>query len=436
VLKQTRLLLLLILLVCCNTVLAQSEGPELEDTARQLVSPGWEELAPQEDEPLIIYSLRLIELNSDMAGVLKATVELSVNQEPQGGYTVVTDQAVLTWVGEYPNTFTADLSGVWESKASGSGYDAWLITMGERSVSLELAEDRITGSRTDDTVLDQGLKIVLTPRHLYSPEGGVLTDVTLEYLNLSGALGEAELTTRIGPVASHPLAVVIQEVETNHGRSKRYFALYATASTIASSALPERGPLVPIGSIRGLQELFSAPESSGAGWTKFRVGLAHLQGEVGLDAGLELEKRKYKVYVTLDGFESGWGYRVGGDWRLEQELGLAAHIDQRPDSEPILRLGLSDQVHWGDLELEATYLPFSFAGGKGQLTDSPWLHFGAMASQAGWGLRYEFTYDTGKVGHGIVVIKQLNPHFDLDLSWTRSPAGEDYYGIAMVFWRK
>ena len=434
-LKRTGLLVLLILLICGDFAVAQSETREMEDVARQLVSPGWDEFTPQEDEPVILYLLRLVELRSDVSRVLEATVELSTERDPQRGYTILTDQMILNLLGEYPITFTGDFTGVLESSVSGTEYDAWLITMGDQSVSIELAQDRIGGSDGED-VLDQGLRIMLTPRQIYIKEAGILTDISVEYLTLTGALGKAKVTTQIGGEMGQPLALVIQDLVVNGQPSKRYFAMYATATCMASSSLPERGPLVPIGSIGGLQELFNAPKHPEEGWTKFAVGLAQLEGEVGVSAGLKSHKGKYMLYGKFDAFRSGYWYRVGGEWRFEQELGLAVHIDKKPDLDPAFRLGLCDEVHWGDLELKATYLPITLVGGEGLLTDKPWLHFSVAIDQVGWNLCYECTYDAGQVGHGIGVSKKLSEDIDLGLTWTRWPTGEDYYGISMVFWKK
>ena len=433
-LKRTGLLILLILLIYSNVVIAQSETPTTEDIARQLVSPKWDELTLQEDEPVILYSLHLVELRSDIGGVLEAALQLSTEGDSQGGYAILTDQMILNLVGEYPIAFTGDLGGMRESRAAGSEYDAWLITMGDRSVSVELVQDRITKSNEED-VLDQGLKITLTPRQIYSQPAGILTDISVEYLTLAGALGRAKVTTQIGREMRQPLALVIQELLTNGRPSKRYFALYATATTMASSSLPERGPLVSIGNIGGLQELFSIPEYP-EGHTRFTFGLAQLEGEIGVSAGIRLDKSQHMLYAKFDGFKSGCQYRVGAEWRLEQELGLAAHIDKKPGLEPAFRLGLSDEVHWGDLKLQATYLPITVAGGEGFLDDSPWIHFSVAVDRIGWGLRYECTYDARQVGHGVEVTRELRDDIDLNLKWTRLPTGEDYYGIGMVFWRK
>ncbi|NMB45631.1 MAG: hypothetical protein GX998_04385 [Firmicutes bacterium] len=431
--KRIGLLVLLIWLIGANAVLAQVETIDLEDAAQQLVRPGWEEPALQQDEPTIIYSLRLVELSLDVDKILKAAVELSVNEASEGGYTLITDQAILSWVGAYPTSFTGDMAGQWERSLSGSGCETRLATIGERSVWAELTADRITGSE-EEMELDQGLKISLKPHQVYGLDRRVLTDVSVEYLSITGAFAEARMIAPIGSEAYQPLALVMQEVQRNRQWSKRCFALYATATVTDSCFLPPKGPLVSIGSIKGLQELLTISQPSKAHWTKFSVGLGRLHEEIGFRAGVELERAEYRVCVLLDGSKSGYGYRLGADWRLYEELGLAVHTVQRPGLNPVFRLGLSDQVHWGTLKLEASYLPITFAAEEGSLIDSSWALFSARIEPNDWILRYECIYDAGQVGHEVGVMKQLSSHFDLGLIWTRLPTGEDYSGIGLVFW--
>lgn len=430
--RQTGLLVLLILLVCGNTVLAEPDTLGAGETARQLLSPGWEEFVPPEDEAVIVYGLHLIELTSTMGEVLEASVELSVDSESAGGYVVITEQTVLSRVGEYPSSFTGNLGGLWESYGVRSAYDAWLLTMGEEPVSIELTENAPIG--TDEGIaVDQELAITLTPRQIHPLEPSILTDVEVDYLSPAGTFGKARSTAYIGPVMCQPLALVVQEVQMGGQRSKRHFALYVTATALAPTSLPERGPLVSIGSIKGLQGLFGIPRP-GAKWTKLTIGLAQSQERFGLNAGLELEKTEYRVNASLEGIGSAYGYRLGADLRLYQELGLSAHMDGRPGMAPVFRVGLSDQVHWDNAVLEATYLPVAFADDTMGCLDSPWIHFDASIGLAEWSLRYEFTYDAGQAVHGIGVMRQLSSNMGLSLMTNRMSAGENQYCVGLV-WR-
>ena len=106
-LKRSGLLIFLLLMALSSSV-ALAEGVSgTESVAQQLASPGWEEMGPEIDEPMIVYSLHLIEFSSYMGGILDAAVELSLGSESQGGYSVVTDAAVLDWISEYPGTSQA-----------------------------------------------------------------------------------------------------------------------------------------------------------------------------------------------------------------------------------------------------------------------------------------------------------------------------------------
>lgn len=429
--KRTGLLVLILLLVLgTNSALANEVG-KMEDTAKQLISPGWENVVPEWDEPLIVYSLHLIELSSYLGGLVDVAVDLSTSRDSQGGYTVVTDDAILSWMGEYPGTFRGDLTGVLERRSSGFGYDTWLVTMGDKPVSVELAEARVDDG--DDDGLDQELRITLTPRWCDEPGEGILTDVSLDYLNPSGALGKARLSTWIRN-EMNPLAVVVQEVESKKQHIRKYFALFATATLMAPSSLPESGALVSIGSIAGLQELFAETYAGkDEPLTRLSLGAGWLKEEISFNAGLELEKEKYRAFAFADGFASGISYAVGLDLYLYQELGLVVLLNKDSNLDPVLRVGLSDKVCLSDiLELEAAYLPFGYDCSEGHLATSPYLQFTARIDHAEWGVWYKHTYDDGQMGHGVGITRQLTPNLELEIRWNRTPAEEDYYGLGIV----
>lgn len=430
--KRSGLLVLLLLLVLgTNSVLAKGDN-EIQDVARQLVSPDWEDVVPEWDEPLIAYSLHFIELSSYVGGFVEGTMDLSTSKEPQGGYTVVTDDAILSWVGEYPVTFQAELAGALERHTTGSDYEAWLITMRNKPVSVELAEARVGDG--DDDGLDQELRITLTPRWCDELGEGILTDVSLDYLNPSGSMGKARLSTWIRS-EMNPLAIVIQEVESKKQHSRRYFALFATATPMAPDRLPKSGPIVFIGKIGGLQGMF-AETSPGKDEAMIRLslGAGWLEEEISFNAGLEYEKEKYEAFAFARGFPAGMYYTVGLNLYLYEELGLAVLLskDSRPD--PVLRVGLSDKVRLSEnVELEAVYLPFGYDWSKSHLASSPWLQFTARISHAEWGVWYRNIYDDGEMAHGVGITRQLTSDLDLEIYWNRDPAEGDYYGIGIVF---
>lgn len=430
--KRNGLLVLLILLVLgTNSALANEN--ETQDSAKQLVSPGWENVMTECDDPVVIYALNLIELSSYVGGLIDGAVEVSTSGgDAPGGYTVVTDDDVLSWMGEYPGTFRGELTGALQRRSSGLGYETWLVTMGEQPVSVELTEFKV-GNEDDE--LDQELNITLTPRWDDKSGEGILTDVALDYLNPSGALGRARLSTWIRP-EMYPLAIVVQEVESKRQRSRRYFGLYANATVMASSSLPESGALVSIGNITGLQELFGEtyPDQDRP-LTKLRLGAGWQQEEISVNARLELEEAKYRVFALADGFPAKVSYAAGLDLYLYQELGLAVLLNMDSSWDACLRVGVSDKVRVSDiLELEATYLPFGYDWSEGELGTAPYLQFIARIKHDTWAMWYEHTYDDEQVGHGIGITGKLTSNLDLEIHWQRTTTEENYYGLGVVFY--
>ncbi|NMB24870.1 MAG: hypothetical protein GX986_04995 [Firmicutes bacterium] len=441
--KSCGLLIILILIVSSGVVHADGEFA-VDSPAKQLVSPGWEEVEPEADTPMVVYELRLVELSSYVSSVIDGAVEITVDsnsqesQEAQAGYSVLTDRVVLSWIGGYPGIFKGEIEGQKDTRVTGSGYDAWLVTMGHNPVTVELSEGSILddpeegGSREHDQVL----KITMTPQQIYGLGGGVLTDIALDYLSPAGTLGKARMTTLLESVADKPLALVIQETKSRDRKSRRYFGLYASATTMAASALPQRGPLVSMGNIKGLQGLLmenATGQEQGPSWNQFRLDVGQRQGELSIAVGAEFERDRYRVYGYADGLGSGVGYGVGADYRLYDTLSLAAFLTHGSSADSVLRLGVSDKVYWGEnLELEAAYLPITYRLKEGQLDSRPWLQLTLTVKQTAWDAWYQCVYDNGDFEHNLGVAQHLSPIFDLRLLWSRRPVEGDYYGLGVA----
>ena len=111
--KRKKIGLLLIWLVCGAALMGGSIGvqaADVDDAAKQLMAPGWEVLPAPGEEPVIIYELSLVELRSQMGRVIEASAEYSKGEDVQGGYTIITDDALLNLVGDFPASFTLGVS--------------------------------------------------------------------------------------------------------------------------------------------------------------------------------------------------------------------------------------------------------------------------------------------------------------------------------------
>lgn len=444
-LRQSRgllvLLIISVLIVSSGITFAAGAYPA-DSPARQLVSPGWEEVEPKADAPMVVYELRLVELSSYMSSVLDAAVGVTLDARAQGGpggYTVLTDGEVLSWVVDYPGIFQGEIEGQKDNRVTGSGYDAWLVTMGDHPVTVELSEgsiwdERETGRSKDH---DQILKITMTPRQIDELGGGVLTDIAFDYLTSVGTLGKAGTTTLLGPVIDQPLAMVIQEIKWGDRKSRRFFGLYASATTMAASALPQKGPLVSMGNIKGLQTLLMETITEGSHWpsrNEFRLEVGRRKGELCMALGAEFERDRYRLHGYADGLGTGMGYGVGADYRIYENLGFAALLNHGPNADTVLRLGISDKVHWGEnLELTAAYLPITYMWGDNRLDSQSWLQFTFKIKQTKWDAWYQCVYEHGDFGHKIGVSQHLSPIFDLGLFWSRMPTEGDYFGLGVTF---
>ncbi|NLJ84953.1 MAG: hypothetical protein GX322_00805 [Firmicutes bacterium] len=432
--RRYGLLALLLIVIVGTSPAWAGEAEDGLDAARQLVSPGWEEPGIPENEPVIAYGLRLVEFSARASGIFETAVELSRGQV-QGGYTIVTDENVLSWVGGYPGTFKAEVVGVWDSKAAGAYYDTWLVTMLGAPTSIELSRDKI--AYTDEKDDDQVFKMFLTPRQIDDVGERVMTDVALEYLSRAGTTGKTNITTWIRSDGEKPIAIVIQDLALGKESLRRCFGLYASAVVMDPRLLPESGPIVSIGSIQGLQSLLKEGQHAGTdeGWVEVGLVVNQTGGEMGYGARVELERQPFRAQAALDRLGSETKYAVGLDWQFYEELGLGVLLNQDTDSSAVLRLGLSDRVSLGEMvDLEAAYLPLAYKPKEGRLVNSPWLQFALKVKRGSWGMWYQGLYNDDGLGHGLGLSKKVSSNVEVRLLLARTPTSEDYLGLCFV-WR-
>ena len=93
---------------------------DIDDVPKQLTAPGWEVLPAPKEEPVIVYELNLVELRHEMGRIVEVSVEYSKGEDLEGGYAIITDEAVLRLIGDFPASFTVRLSG--EKNQFGGGF--------------------------------------------------------------------------------------------------------------------------------------------------------------------------------------------------------------------------------------------------------------------------------------------------------------------------
>ncbi|NLA58179.1 MAG: hypothetical protein GX855_04675 [Firmicutes bacterium] len=434
--QQKRIVLFLVFLLCGaavagGTLSVLAAEVDLDEAPRQLTAPGWEELPAPKEEPVIVYELSLFELRYEMGKIIEASAEYAREEDVQGGYTIITDDALLNLVGDFPAAFTVGLRGKHAGSATAFEYKTWLVTMGDQPVSIEVAEDKIAAAREEEA--EYGLRITLTPRYYGDPDSGVLTDIELEYGSPANALGNVRITDWLSAEKHRPLAVLVQNLKYTKEQARRYFALFAGAEIMSPRALAEQGPVVSIGTIKGLQELMARTRGQAGTQGEVWMGVGLMEGEVGTRGGVLLKGDKYRLDAVAEAFPGSLSYRIGGAWAVLGELGFAVHIDQREGSDPLIRCGVSDEVQWGDVEVEAVYLPIAYAPKEGRFVESAWLRCSAALALENWRFRYDLTYDSGELGHELAVMRSAGAQAGISLHCAQLPTKESVYTLGLVF---
>ena len=100
----------------------------------------------------------------------------------------------------------------------------------------------------------------------------------------------------------------------------------------------------------------------------------------------------------------------------------------------LIRCGVADQVQWGDVEVEAVWLPIAYAPDEGRFIGSVWLQCSAALDVNRWRFQYDFTYDSGEIGHELAVMRKASADCAVSLECAQLPTKESLYALGLVFW--
>ncbi len=413
---------LLFLLQPISVVAAEGEQNELPWTpeiAKQLVALGWERGTALADEPIVVYTLSMLEVNGRFNSVLDTYLTGSKQSEGQAGWQLHFDETTIDMVTDYSMSLLARFDGWHEKAGASAGAESFLVTVGTNPVSVSLVEEWIAADRDEERTLSQ-LEISLRPRLIEHAQERVMTEISLAYQGTSGELARTEATSWVSRESERPLAIVSQRLDASDRSMRRYFALYLTTAVLPVDKLPHDAPIVTFGNLAGLQRmLYLEEEAKPSTQMELFVG-EHSAQFIGQFAIAHTLPSGHHGYVLVEAAGDDLGYKLGLEPDIAEKLRWAAQLQDRPGKkrDPVLRLGLSDETTVREnLDLRIAYFPVQLELMDTELTTKSYgevlvrLHPGQLE------LWYEGVYSDGEMKHAAGIGFMVTPQWGLKAFW-------------------
>jgi hypothetical protein len=421
-----------ITIVCIIILLSGNSGQAIElnpELAKELLAPGWEFSRNKEYQPIVIYFLGIMEIDSSQINVLDG--EYCVFTEIQDPWILTYNEDLLSLISTPPKIKVVGLHGGEANKKIAFDYTTWLITLVDEPVVIDLKEDIINRKLEEQEL--SFFQLSMTPNTLDGEGQAVFTEVTLSYYNHTGALALIEDSLWIKQEFDQPIAILTQRVARANTVQNKYFALYLGARVISREDLPREFNLVPIGNIGGLEKLFTRAEKevlpSELGFDFILGGdLIGWKGSFSTPLGCS-----YSIYGEVE--YDGWQTRslMGLQGQIHDYLGMEAQIETGKHIHPLLRLGVSDQTIWGDqLTLKAAYLPLLIPLTESRIIFQNHLLYEIKYHKGRWAVWYGGLWTgegwTNKLALGLTSQGQLGYH----VIWEIKPKLEHIFKIGIT----
>lgn len=348
-----------------------------QDIARQLVAEGWEQVISQ-DSTAVIYGVQLVELDD----VWSCYIDVSF----AGGFSNATDQKIEWSISADPDLLGFVLSNnlVAASVTLAKGPEgnhhvldstSWVGTVGQKPVNFSITH---SNPRSSDGV-NSKLALMLQPQKFIMQTNQIETLIRLDYQSSSGSIVQLDTTVFAGSVEALPIAVISIKQKENESDHKKYFVLFLRGGIVASKDYPSEMPLIRVSNVNGLEGLF----------------------EQLLPAQEPSVVKKHALNTDLIMSTDGVGFAIKYTWMLQEELGIRAHLLDRPgDIKPVMYLGLVDQIQWSEcFSGNASFLPLGWDTNVGSLITDINGGFGLSYTYLPWEFSYNIDYLDAKWQH-------------------------------------
>ncbi|NLV91324.1 MAG: hypothetical protein GX030_02875 [Firmicutes bacterium] len=405
--------------------------------AQQLVASGWEYNIASAEEPMVVYSLSFLEINSRFSQVLDSLLQVSESElEEPARWRFSADPQVVELVKKYPLSLVAQLQTGVEDQAAETMMESWLVTVGDKPVRLRLEDLNLQQERAEERVQSR-LEILLQPQQIDWQREQVLTAIELSYLGQRGEIADTQTTIWIGPELGEPLALVSQRGDASHQQWRRYFAMYLTATVLMPEQLPKDAAFVSVGDIKALQRLLADKGEVEGTPSELILSL----GIAGEQSGGQVSLTHYLpgnhcLELAVDFFGDNFSYQGALGWYLAEGLRLVSSIEESwfQDQGPVLRVGLSDRTTIGEhLSLGLSYLPLQLSLRDNELSV---VECGQLLVKVqgegveGW---YQGEYLAGELNNQIGVRLMLSSAFGIQGAWDEPATSKERISLGVVY---
>ncbi|MFW6030328.1 MAG: hypothetical protein ACOCRO_08755, partial [Halanaerobiales bacterium] len=403
------------------------------DIGKQLVKEGWENYTDSKEEPLIIYSIYFLEVNSKLLDLFDYESEVSAIEGHSKGLRIIDEGEILELIKDYHNSYSLFLNGVNESKNSSSQFKSFLATMGTEPIKVELS--------TEDKVKDyikSKLLLNIKPEKIDYKQKRIFTNLSFEFQSTSNQLAELKTKKWIGLEFDKPLGVISFQQESSDRSQNKYFALYAVSTLVSAGELDKNSSLVNVSDVSGLKELYSLIDRTSD--NRFSIDSEKIYS-------LKFNENEKKIgfnYKAVNNYDIALGnlnniffYELGADYRIsdnEDSLFLSGEIsNSNENSEIVTSIGASDELTWMELfDIRMSYLPLRYNISTSELESSlTKIRLNYNFSRVS--IWYEGEYIDKDLSIAIGIDGRLTDSFTIGASWEKTHDENDLYSLVLSY---
>lgn len=433
--RRYRLILnLLAIALCVGAVwfpvnAAEGTNPT-SDIARQLVALGWEHPPSPVRQPVVVYSLRFVQIDTETSIDYALTVGAASRPHETQGWEIRVDNDTLQWIAA-PSSRN-HVSGERTARNIKTAQTAWLITVGERPVSLALREERVTAPANRL----RELRMTLTPQTIDAESQRVLTHIVFDHTLPDGSHGTVDTAIWTERYETPPIALLTYQ-DTDSSETKRHVAICLQSTVVPPDRLPSELRLLPIGDVRAFGTLFpEADVSPSPPHSLISLGL-HLDEheDIGLDTGAAVHTEAgNRILFDISGNSVRTATRIGLDVRLVEQLFLAMRFESDPALAypQSIRIGLFEQTRMGRLEASASFLPVLYSPNHRTLVTRPAVELGLRYVGESWDVFVEAAY-TGELESTLgASLYGPSRREGVRFTWTQTTSGHIRLGFHLI----
>lgn len=399
--------LIILFLIPCNKVFAQKKTSNL---VQQLDDLEIEKSRSHDQEAIVIYSLKLLELNAKLSRQLVTKGKFTFNSEDNLVKIISRKQIVKLREKE---EIDLNLTSLENKEVTKLVYNLSTAIANKEEVRMKSKVKKVADEETE---VESYLSFQIKPTKLNWQGNKVFTQLRLKSHTEQDRLIKLNFENWIDQSSSEPIAFLIQKRETKTRDKFRVSLLYLRSTIIDLQQLDNLKRVIFMNNISACNNLFPQQDKKRE---ESKFGLYYGEDEIGVEFNKRRDRVDFYSNLRKKPKDTQYQLRLAYDFFDVNKIAIIIRGDNKLYNKDILRLGLRDKVNLGsNINYHITYYPLNYTLKEGNFAESI-LGLGLKLSYFNWHLNYQNTYFSlnQETKEEVDLSYQLMPDWQLRLNW-------------------